>query len=134
MNQTSNPARLDLIIMKCKSCGLEGDNELFVPTYRKEGEYRSKCLSCHRRESNIYRQKHRDKRKEIILTAKNKPCADCGVKYPYYVMDFDHVEGKKEFNISDGFYNASLEDIKNEITKCDVVCSNCHRERTHNRI
>lgn len=61
-----------------------------------------------------------------------KPCVDCKVAYPYYVMDFDHVRGEKVVNlarmIADGY---SLEAIQDEIAKCDLVCSNCHRERTH---
>ncbi|AJD82175.1 HNH endonuclease [Mycobacterium phage Cosmo] len=49
-------------------------------------------------------------------------------------MDFDHVRGVKEFNI--GSYRTksySLQRIRDEIAKCDVVCSNCHRIRTHDR-
>jgi hypothetical protein len=28
----------------------------------------------------------------------DKPCFDCGKVYPWYVMDYDHLEGKR-FNI-----------------------------------
>jgi hypothetical protein len=64
--------------------------------------------------------------------AKAKPCADCGVQYPPYVMDLDHVRGEKLFVLSKG-YNHSPEAQLAEIEKCDVVCTNCHRERTHVR-
>ena len=57
---------------------------------------------------------------------------DCGKQYSYYVMDLDHVRGEKICNVSlmvsMGF---SDEEIIEEIAKCDVVCSNCHRERTY---
>lgn len=72
-----------------------------------------------------------DKRKHLIRDAKAKPCADCGVQYPYYVMDFDHVRGTKLFNIGEGATNFGQERLLAEIEKCDVVCANCHRERTH---
>lgn len=72
---------------------------------------------------------------EFIKEAKNLPCMDCGIKYPYYVMDFDHRDSKsKKFSISQYNQIGSIEKIKNEIAKCDVICANCHRERTFGRI
>ena len=60
-------------------------------------------------------------------------CVDCEVKYPYYVLDFDHTRGTKVANISQMLNTYSVEDIFKEIDKCDVVCANCHRERTYKR-
>ena len=62
------------------------------------------------------------------------PCMDCKVWYPYYVMDFDHVRGRKHKNVSELIDSLSKKKIDEEIAKCEVVCSNCHRIRTHNRI
>ena len=63
----------------------------------------------------------------------SKPCSDCNIYFPYYVMDFDHVDGKS-FNISRHRHHTKmLETVKKEIQKCELVCSNCHRVRTHNR-
>jgi len=60
------------------------------------------------------------------------PCVDCGVSYPSYVMQFDHIVDGKRGNVADmarsGF---SLENIQAEIDKCELVCANCHAERTH---
>jgi len=73
-------------------------------------------------------------RTDLVYAAKDVPCADCGVKYPPYVMDFDHRPGEvKLFNVGQSRSGRPLEDILLEIKKCDVVCSNCHRERTHQR-
>lgn len=71
----------------------------------------------------------------FIDEQKNHPCMDCGESYPPYVMDFDHRPDEiKLFGISKarnkGF---SLEKIQVEIDKCDLICSNCHRERTFQR-
>lgn len=72
--------------------------------------------------------------KSILNEAKSKPCSDCGVAYPPYVMDFDHVRGKKLFVLSRARKRPlSLEVLFAEMSKCDVVCANCHRERTHSR-
>ena len=65
----------------------------------------------------------------FIQSFKQKPCADCGLFYPPWVMDFDHTRDKK-FTISQ-CAKWSKEELKAEIVKCDVVCANCHRERTH---
>lgn len=65
---------------------------------------------------------------------KNVPCTDCGVKYPPYVMDFDHIDGQeKSDNVSVLIRKGSRSAVMDEIAKCEVVCSNCHRIRTHNR-
>lgn len=76
--------------------------------------------------------KRRVEFRTIIQTAKNVPCMDCGVHYPYYVMDLDH-RGDKSFTISRLGLISSATKLQNEISKCDVVCANCHRERTESR-
>lgn len=61
------------------------------------------------------------------------PCADCKKNYPHYVMDFDHVRGKKSYNISDKLRVSPSPAIWKEIAKCEVVCANCHRERSYHQ-
>lgn len=76
-------------------------------------------------------------RKKWIENIKNHPCMDCGKIYPAWVMDFDHKEGEiKVSSISAMITHnpANFERIKEEISKCDLVCANCHRQRTHDRI
>lgn len=82
------------------------------------------------------KQNQKIKRRELIDSIKSVACMDCGKEYPPYVMHFDHVpeRGKKEFTISEYFYTCSLDRLLKEIAKCDVVCANCHAERTHQRI
>lgn len=63
----------------------------------------------------------------------NTPCADCKENYPYYVMDFDHVRGKKHKNVMELVPTLSKKIIDEELAKCEIVCSNCHRIRTHMR-
>lgn len=69
----------------------------------------------------------------IINESKNRPCCDCGVRYPPWVMDFDHVRGVKLFNIAAAKLYQVGQALLDEIAKCDVVCANCHRERSHQR-
>ncbi len=76
-------------------------------------------------------RKYKAKIKAIIVEAKGVPCADCAVRYPTCVMDFDHrIPAEKLGNIGSGAGWGEAR-LRAEIAKCDVVCSNCHRLRTH---
>jgi hypothetical protein len=77
------------------------------------------------------KERHRNAVRDYMYSFKNVPCADCGIKYPPYVMQFDHVRGVKLFNIGSTGRGKSREALEEEIAKCEVVCANCHMERTH---
>lgn len=80
-------------------------------------------------------QRRRQRIRKIIRAAKDKPCTDCGIKYPYYVMQFDHLatfEKVIELNKVASMGWSPVE-IAEEIAKCEVVCANCHAERSHQR-
>src|SRR5690349_20946122 len=72
------------------------------------------------------------KRRAALSRLKAVPCMDCGGNFPPVAMDFDHVRGEKEFSIA-ACAKFSWARLMEEIGKCDVVCANCHRIRTHNR-
>lgn len=98
---------------------------------------RSSILKEHyRRNKAAYLRRNarfRLRNSEIIREYKSRPCANCGIQYPYYVMDFDHRAGEaKVINLANAS-RLTRPKILEEIAKCDVVCSNCHRERTHRR-
>ena len=78
------------------------------------------------------------KRKKMVREWLNNvkgasPCKDCGVKYPYYVMDFDHI-GAKSIEIHKLLNYTSIRRLEEEIALCELVCANCHRIRTFTRI
>ena len=82
----------------------------------------------------VSRVKRRDRLAEWINQFKRKPCADCGGDFPPYLMDFDHVNGDKLDDICGmRMRTVSRDAIRAEIEKCEVVCANCHRARTHAR-
>ena len=80
--------------------------------------------------------KYRTDIKEYVHNLKeSQPCADCRVSYPYYVMDFDHIDGSvKENEINYLCFTGRSGALKREIVKCELVCANCHRIRTHTRM
>lgn len=89
-----------------------------------------RCRECVRAKD----QARDEERRALVVEAKSRPCMDCGQSYPYYVMDLDHRPGSgKVLNLAamaSGRSRYSLDDIRAEIAKCDVVCANCHRVRT----
>jgi hypothetical protein len=71
------------------------------------------------------------KLRALIDEHKTGPCLDCGKTYPPYVMDFDHRDpSTKVTKVSSMVYKGSERLLLAEIAKCDLVCANCHRIRT----
>lgn len=101
---------------------------------------KSRAASARWRESNPEKakaasRKQIDKRQKFIREFKeSSPCMDCGVKYPFYIMEFDHVRGDKVSKISSWGVNNGMQRLFDEIAKCDLVCSNCHMKRTYERM
>lgn len=74
------------------------------------------------------------RRHRIQVLKEASPCADCGQFYPYYIMEFDHRSGTdKVDNISRLLQRSNTATVLAEIEKCDLVCANCHAERTFAR-
>lgn len=70
-----------------------------------------------------------------VRAFKDRPCMDCGGRFPHYVMHFDHPDPKiKTFNISQKACKGLTPAVLAEIEKCDLVCANCHAIRTERQI
>jgi hypothetical protein len=86
------------------------------------------------RESYNEKTKRKKLLSDLVKKIKSQPCKDCGKEYPPYVMDLDHVSGKKIDNVSSMVRRAVPYDVLlNELLKCEVRCANCHRLITHSR-
>jgi hypothetical protein len=73
-------------------------------------------------------------RRAFTDSIKSVPCADCGGTFDPICMDFDHRPGEvKLFSIGNRLSSRGFESIRAEISKCDIVCANCHRIRTHRK-
>ena len=61
-------------------------------------------------------------------------CIDCAKDFPHYVLEFDHRPEFKKFGVVSRILKKyGPEKAWEEVAKCDVVCSNCHKLRTHSR-
>lgn len=128
----------------CSKCNLVKSVDEFNFRNRARGVRHSYCRDCgklltqnhYKNNKALYLKRNLAsyaKRRQLVVDAKQYPCADCKVQYPYYVMDFDHLDGAtKKFSLYK-VHNATKRAILEEIAKCDLVCANCHRERTHQR-
>lgn len=124
----------------CTKCG-QSKSVLNYPWKSQAKSRRHEhCRACRKA---YFAQRYRDnpqffkerdlKRKQIYKDLKTGPCTDCGQIYPPYVMDFDHRDPEtKVFNVATWTATRwSLVRLAREIAKCDLVCSNCHRERSY---
>ena len=89
------------------------------------------CCACHRIRSHNRRghpkTRHLVKFRAWLDSLKANPCTDCKRTLHPVAMDFDHVAGEKITEISSTKCRAFILD---ELAKCELVCANCHRERT----
>jgi hypothetical protein len=135
----------------CLKCGNKKKDTDFAWKSKTKGTRQSRCRACKRTynefwyEANKTQQKSAVKERNTSLRieasrlreeAKNKPCHDCKGVFPSYIMEFDHRDPTTKTSCVSEIAAHSLkalEMIRAEIQKCDVVCANCHKIRTHFR-
>ena len=92
--------------------------------------------------SKRYREKHRKELRSRqqkhplrlwLIKQKSKPCSDCNNIFNWWQMQFDHRKPEdKKFGISQMIArHFPIQEIEDEILKCDLVCANCHANRTY---
>lgn len=107
----------NVIIKECKK---HGKTEFVL---RNDGRYR--CRKC----SVESVQKRREKVKQMAVEYKGGKCEICGYNRCISALEFHHLDpDKKDFGIGAKGYTRSFDDVKKEVDKCILVCSNCHRE------
>jgi len=106
-------------------CGICGRKYIYSYDKNKKravkGHSKKYCNSC-----KVNRKRITIKIKAIKY--KGGKCIRCGYDKYYEVLEFHHLDpNKKEFTICNS-YHYSWERLKKELDKCDLLCSNCHRE------
>jgi hypothetical protein len=87
--------------------------------------------AAHREQYRAYQRATNTRGRQRLHVLKNKPCVDCGGKFPPYIMHFHHRNpSTKTYNVG-SMVNRKLSDIEAEIAKCDLLCANCHGIRTY---
>ena len=103
-----------------KTCEVCCRNYIFD---RKKGHSHSRCNSCR---TSIIRKNTKIKLVKLF----GSKCNRCNYNKILECLEFHHVDpNTKSFNISDGIRkNMSFKKILGECSKCELLCSNCHRE------
>jgi len=74
----------------------------------------------------------RKRSKEKLVEYKGGKCQICGYNKCLEALEFHHLDrDKKDFTISGKSW--SFDKLKNEVDKCILVCSNCHKEIHSNK-
>jgi 5-methylcytosine-specific restriction endonuclease McrA len=123
----------------CPAC----EQLLDVASFTKKG---NACGPCANKRAKDWRLVHRQdpefvKKFNKRVTDKNKTrkleaiefmggaCQDCGGKFPPSVYDFHHVDMATKDKNPSYVLKGGLEKAKEELAKCVLLCSNCHRIR-----
>jgi 5-methylcytosine-specific restriction endonuclease McrA len=64
-----------------------------------------------------------------------KQCLDCKQYFDRRQLQFDHIKekGDKIGCVANMINTHPLNEVQNEIAKCELVCGNCHTKRTAKR-
>ncbi|UVK60979.1 HNH endonuclease [Streptomyces phage JimJam] len=81
-----------------------------------------------------YNKNRADEKRKVVAEYKVKQgCVDCGYNAHAAALEFDHLPNSGKIKSVASLMYASWDVIWAEIAKCEVVCSNCHSIRTHQR-
>lgn len=123
----------------CKSCGEEKQlSEFGVASKTRDGLQRL-CIVCNRKQAREYyhsankkslhvlRAKERQRKIAVALNdiKEMAGCHFCGERCSVS-LDFHHLGDDKEFTIATSAH--AISKFIEEIDKCEVLCSNCHRK------
>lgn len=103
-----------------QKCQKHGDSKHVL-----EGRGYYRCTIC--RVEAV--QRRREKLKALAVEYKGGKCEHCGYNKCIQALDFHHLDPtEKDFAIGNKGQTRSWGRIKQELDKCILVCSNCHRE------
>lgn len=126
----------------CRKCNQTKPVSEFAFRSKSSGTLMSACKSCHREYSrqhyrdNLSKYKTKAARWRKINVAANRDwikdykasngCTYCDESEPA-VLDLHHTDPSVKDNAVANLVVYSLDKIKHEVSKCIVVCANCHR-------
>lgn len=128
----------------CSKCKQQKSTTEFNKHSKRKDGLQMYCRECDNERKRVYYELNRSryyeyntKRKALRRSwleeiKKTLECIKCG-ESRWYVLDFHHRDPKeKDLEVATMLHNMlSKETILEEIQKCDVLCSNCHREHHH---
>lgn len=105
----------------CRTCGEKLDRSLFYKYYKHQNR---NCKKCYR----IIENQNQRQEKQKMVDYKGGKCERCGYNKCIAALEFHHKDPtQKDFDISSG-PSFKMKKMKNELDKCNLLCSNCHKE------
>lgn len=111
---------------KCSFCKKELPLESFYEK-GKENRKQSYCKVCL---CKVQTERWIE-RKKWAVNYKGGICMLCKKEFPYYVYDFHHVDRKNKLYSWNKMRLVSINKLKLELDKCELLCANCHRIKEH---
>ena len=99
----------------CKHCG-ETEPTNFWP------KMKTTCKKCHGKDI----AKHLKNTRQRAIEYKGGKCEHCGYDKYIGALEFHHKDPTQKDPL--GLRKFSFEKLKEEVDKCILLCSNCHRE------
>jgi len=95
--------------------------------HKKLNSLTSHCKDC----TATRKRRKRLERQRLIVNAVGNACKDCGITHPNPgFFDWHHIKpNNKSRPISQMLSTASLDKVLVEVSKCVLLCPNCHRLR-----
>jgi hypothetical protein len=119
-------SKCDIVCATCHAIRTYAQQAETWRARRQAGELLSDARHRRRRDRSLAKR-------ALLLKLRDRCCADCGAKPLPQVMQFDHRDaGAKRFSVTSSWCRSEAR-IHEEAAKCDIVCRNCHRERSFQR-
>lgn len=133
---------------RCRRCLKTRSTRAFARATKAQDGRQSYCRDCNNAYRRARRGTHEDYRRSAVQSARTQrrkvaeeinkikaetPCADCNLRWKPWQMQFDHVRGRKMADVATLVRRGSRKRALEEIAKCELVCANCHADRTHRR-
>lgn len=104
------------------TCNVHGETE-----FRNESRS-AKRFRCRKCLSEAFKRRRREAKKRAVEYFGGS-CKHCGYNRCIQALEFHHLDpNEKDFALSDSFRTGAIKDVKEELDKCILLCSNCHRE------
>lgn len=132
----------------CTKCSTLKPKTDFYKSASKPDGFQVRCKSCNRKGNVTSYANSEVRRAKVKETRTNKKkankclvdrykrmckCKHCGEADPI-VLDLHHIDPKGKDANPSTLLGGSLDILREEIRKCMVLCSNCHRREHHKLI
>jgi hypothetical protein len=117
-------------LSELKYCAYCKDRKPLSSFYNRRGREggSSYCKPCTNSEALLRQRKFKTK----CIEYKGGKCEICGYNKFQGALEFHHRDPtQKDFQLSKARSWTFSERVKNELDKCQILCSNCHKELHH---